>query len=194
MTKNITEPNYQPAPTPHPCGNWSTVNCNLLAHGYNGFFFSDPHEEDVYNNNTLPCSPDDCNTGLDHKPLSTQTYLIISGGVATVLILLAVYRSWNSSRVGYTRLSEVSLQNHNKLLTSGTIIDRYPVIDTQPDYTQLSGNQLRDEDTTSARSSPRATIIKTSTNFFLSRGGDSSDEESSSENSSPERRITQSGM
>ncbi len=108
-TKNITDLNDQPGPTPHPCGNWSVVDCNLLARGYNAPFFSDPHEEDVQNNSTLPCSPDDCNNaGLDNNSLSTGYYLIIGfGGLLFVGTLWALYKKWGSRlQNDYQRLSD----------------------------------------------------------------------------------------
>ena len=105
--KNNTTTDIEPDPSPHPCGNWSTLDCHMLARGYNTPFWDDPYKDDVSNNSTLPCSPEDCNnTGLDSTSLTPSYYIIIGlGGLLTVVAMVVLYRKLGgATHNGYNQL------------------------------------------------------------------------------------------
>ena len=105
--KNTTTTDIEPDPSPHPCGNWSTLDCHMLARGYNTPFWDDPYKDDVSNNSTLPCSPEDCNnTGLDSSSLTPSYYIIIGlGGLLTVVAMVVLYRKLGgATHNGYNQL------------------------------------------------------------------------------------------
>jgi len=106
--KNNTITHIKPDPIPHPCGNWSTLDCHMLARGYNTPFWDDPYQDDVNNNSTLPCSPEDCNNnGLDSTSLTPSYYIIIGlGGLLTVVAMVVLYRKLGgATHNGYNQLS-----------------------------------------------------------------------------------------
>ena len=107
--KNNTITDIEPDPTPHPCGNWSTLDCHMLARGYNTLFWDDPYKDDVSNNSTLPCSPEDCNnTGFDRASLTPSYYVIIGlGGLLAVAAIVVVYRKIRgATHNSYNQFSE----------------------------------------------------------------------------------------
>lgn len=111
LNKNTSNTPTQPEPAPHPCANWSTIDCHMLARGYNEPFWTDPYKNDVDNNDTMPCSTDDCNNaGLDSTSLSPGYYVIIGlGGLLAVAAMVILYRKIGGS-----------IQNHYVLLRGDT--------------------------------------------------------------------------
>ncbi len=197
--KDITQ--IEIVPAPHPCGNWTTLDCDLLAYGYNEPFWSDPYEDDVANNRTLTCIPDDCRAG-------PGIHLLFGVGLfVTVITFVALYKNWRSTRQqnGYLpidgqsrkKLTQKWLQDHDNepldSLYQENGANDHNIQETlsfkNHHYAQPSSRTNNSPSSRSSESAKNRHLLVTNLNF-LQTGDCSSDEESRSEDDYSSQQST----
>ena len=107
--KNITSPIQ--VPVPNPCSNSSYVRCLSIALGVT----ADPHEGDVQNNSTLPCTTTDCNntTHTIFNEMPNTLVISISAGAFFMLLAFVVLYRKGCFRAASPGLRQHLLAEHN---------------------------------------------------------------------------------